>query len=61
MTIRLTPPQVECLRLIRRGVKSSPPLRYDCVSALLRKGYIGETIVRGSVVYYETEKGKQFA
>lgn len=60
MTVKLTLSQVETLRLVRRGVNSSPPLYFPNVQALVRKGYIEEFRFNGSVRYRETEKGKTF-
>jgi predicted transcriptional regulator len=60
MTIRLTPSQVECLRLIKRGVKSSPPLIHKIVQALINKGYVNENRLNGRVIYIVTEKGQAF-
>jgi DNA-binding PadR family transcriptional regulator len=60
MTVRLSRAQVECLHLIRRGTRRSPPLIYSIVQALVKKGYVEEFRSGGEVLYRETEKGKQF-
>lgn len=60
MTIRLTFAQAECLRMIRRGVDTSPPLRHSVVDALLRRRLLEEYRVAGLVRYRETELGKRF-
>ena len=60
MSVKLTHSQVECLRLIRRGVTTSPPLLYKNVLALIRKGCIVEVVSKGVVSYILTPKGREF-
>ena len=60
MTVRLSLAQVECLRMIRRGIRRSPPLIHKIVKALVQKGYVEEFRTGGEVLYRETEKGKGF-
>ena len=60
MSIKLTHPQAECIRMIRRGVNTSPPLKHSVVAALKQKRMIEEYRVGGLVCYRETELGKRF-
>lgn len=60
MTIRLTRSQATCMALIRRGVNTSPPLIHMIVRTLIANGYVAETVVKGQVFYYLTDKGKDF-
>lgn len=60
MTVKLTFPQAECLRMIRRGVNTSPPLTHSVVEAMKRKRLVEEYRTDGLVRYRETELGKRF-
>lgn len=60
MTIKLSLAQAECISRIKRGVKSCPPLKKAVVDTLIRKGLVQETIVRGGVYYFLTDRGKEF-
>lgn len=60
MTIKLSAAQAECISMIKRGIKSCPALKKAVVDTLIRKGLVQETIVRGGVYYFLTDRGKEF-
>ena len=60
MSVKLTFTQVDCLRMIRRGVNTCPPLRQTVVDSLKRKRMVEEYRTDGLVRYRETELGKRF-
>lgn len=60
MTVKLSLAQAECINLIKRGMKTCPPLKKSVVDTLIRKGLVAETVVRGGVFYYLTDRGKDF-
>lgn len=60
VTVRLTFAQAECLRMIRRGVNTTPPLRRDVLDGLLIRRMVEKFDDNGLTRYRETELGKRF-
>ena len=60
MTIKISRPQADTFRAIKRGLNTCPPLQHAVVEVLVRKSYLREISIDGKKHYEITEEGSRF-